>query len=222
MSNESILVIAPHPLDEILGAGGAIAAHSATGARVSVLYLTGGESERHKALKRAARDCSELLGAEPPQFADLPENRTDELPLCELIGIIEAAVRATMPERVYVSHGGNLNLDHQRAFAATVTACRPMPGASVREILAYEVLSSTDWAPAVSGMAPFLPNVLVDISATIDRKMQALDLYGEEMRSAPHARSSESVRALARIRGHSVGLNAAEAFALIRRIESAR
>jgi LmbE family N-acetylglucosaminyl deacetylase len=116
-----------------------------------------------------------------------------------------------------VSHGGNLNVDHQVAYRAAVTALRPMPGAPVREIYAYEIASSTDWAPP--GFADgFRPTCFVDISAVLERNRRALEAYAFELRDPPHARSLAAVETLARRRGASVALAAAEAFVTLRHI----
>jgi LmbE family N-acetylglucosaminyl deacetylase len=132
--------------------------------------------------------------------------------------VIERTVSDVRPGAVYVSHGGNLNIDHQTAFRATATALRPMPGASVSDFCAYEIPSSTDWAPPGMG-EPFQPTRFVDIASVLDKKMRALEVYSFDMRHEPHARSIPAVERLARRRGNSVGLEAAEAFAVLRQIE---
>jgi hypothetical protein len=95
-----------------------------------------------------------------------------------------------------------------------MTACRPLPGAKVREIYTFEVMSSTDWGSAA--LEPFSPQLSVDITDYLDVKLAVLDAYRIEMKSVPHSRSIEHVRALALHRGHSVGVHAAEAFMMVR------
>ena len=122
-----------------------------------------------------------------------------------------------MPQVVYVHHAGDVNVDHRRLHEAVVTACRPMPGHSVQRLLSFEVVSSTEWQPP--GSAPsFQPNYFVDISAQWERKREALSVYSSEMRPWPHARSIEAVEHLARWRGAQVGLEAVEAFSLLRQV----
>ena len=102
---------------------------------------------------------------------------------------------------------------------AVVVACRPMPGNQiVKTILFFETLSSTEWQPPGSA-APFLPNWFVDIGETIEKKLIALKKYDMEMRPWPHARSIEAVKHLARYRGSNIGVPAAEAFMLGRKLE---
>jgi LmbE family N-acetylglucosaminyl deacetylase len=126
-------------------------------------------------------------------------------------------VREVKPDLVYASHPGNLNIDHRRVYEATVTALRPQPGLSARATYAYEILSSTNWAPRGIGPA-FRPQRFVDIGDSFELKLKALELYGDEMRPSPHARSLEAVKAHAAYRGSTVGLAFAEAFEIIREI----
>lgn len=213
--SRKVLVIAPHGLDEALGCGGTMARHADEGDEVHVLILCGDGSGRDAQRRVSAHKAAEILGAKPPRFAGFPENRSDTVPLSDMVGVIERCAAELKPEVVYVSHGGNLNIDHQTSFRAAVTALRPVPGSSVRAIYAYEILSSTDWAPVGLGNL-FQPSRFVEVTAQLGRKMRALELYGEEMRPAPHARSVDSVRALARLRGGTVGYAGAEAFTVVR------
>jgi LmbE family N-acetylglucosaminyl deacetylase len=211
----TVLVISPHGLDEALGCGGAMARHAAEGDAVHVLILFGDGTGRDAARRINAQKAAKILGAHPPRFAGFPENRSDTIPLIEIVGAIEKCASELKPEVVYVSHGGNLNIDHRTSFRAAVTAFRPLPGSSVRAIYTYEILSSTDWAPQDAGTA-FQPSRFVEITGQLARKLEALKAYGDEMRPAPHARSMEGVRALARLRGGTIGVDAAEALGVVR------
>jgi LmbE family N-acetylglucosaminyl deacetylase len=213
----SVLVIAPHGLDEALGCGGTMARHADEGDKVHVLILCGDGSGRDAARRVAATKAAQILSAKPPQFSGFPENRSDTVPLLEIVGAIEKCAAEVKPEIVYVTHGGNLNVDHQTSFRAAVTALRPVPGSSVHAIYTYEILSSTDWAPA-GIREPFRPTRFVGIAAQLDRKMKALESYGDEMRPAPHARSVTNARRLAELRGATAGMAAAEAFEIVREI----
>ncbi len=215
MPNGPVLVVAPHALDEVLGCGGAIALAAAAGRTVHILVLCGDGSDHDGRRREAAGRAAKLLGAEPPGFAGFPENASDTVPLGKVVEVIERVVGELRPETVYVAHGGNLNVDHQTAFRATATALRPVPASPVAEFLAYEIASSTDWAPPGFG-APFVPNRFVDIERVLERKLAALEVYAFDMRPEPHARSITALANLARSRGASVGLRAAEAFMVLR------
>lgn len=216
-----VLVIAAHPDDEVLGCGGTMARAAAEGAAVHVLFLADGVSARGggtadvaAALARrreAAVAAAAALGARPPAFGDFPDNRLDGVPLIEIVQRVEEAIARIHPATVITHHGGDLNIDHRLVHQAVVTACRPLPGSSVRALWCFETVSSTEWASAAIGDA-FRPTLYVDIAAFLEAKLRALDCYGEEMRAFPHARSREAVEALARLRGASAGRGAAESF----------
>jgi N-acetylglucosamine malate deacetylase 1 len=218
MAASSVLIVAPHALDEVLGCGGTMALQAAAGRRVFVLVLCGDGTGLDSRRREAAGKAALLLGTEPPRFAGFPENRSDTIGLGEFVAAVERTVADLRPSTVYVSHGGNLNIDHQTAFRASATALRPMPGGSVSEFFGYEIPSSTDWTPPGFG-EKFSPTRFVDISSVLSRKMDALEAYGIDMRPSPHARSMAAVENLARARGASVGLVAAEAFSVLRQIE---
>jgi LmbE family N-acetylglucosaminyl deacetylase len=224
----NILVVAAHPDDEVLGCGGTVARLAREGHKVRIAILGEGITARYPerrqadtglmaALRQASRQVAQLLGSADLVQHELPDNRFDTVPLLEVVKIVENLIRDFAPEVIYTHHGGDLNIDHRIVHQAVLTAARPLPGQMVREIYAFEVSSSTEWA--FYGLEPFFrANVLVDISGTLDLKLQALSLYETEARPFPHPRSPEALRALARRWGSVAGCQAAEAFALIRAV----
>ena len=223
------LVVAAHPDDEILGAGGVMARHSAAGDRVFILIMATGASSRAgvdapaadeaiQALKAAAGRAALAVGAAPPFYADLPDNRMDGLDLLDVVRAIERVLDDIQPEIIYTHSPLDLNIDHEITARAVLTAARPQPENGVRAIHAFEVPSATGWYPRGDGRE-FVPSRYVDISGEpLDAKMAALSCYAAEMRAFPHARSLEAVAALAKWRGSAVGLDAAEAFTVLREI----
>ncbi|MCP5370552.1 MAG: PIG-L family deacetylase [Hyphomicrobiales bacterium] len=221
----SVAIIAAHPDDEILGVGATAARHVDGGDDVHVLILATGALSRTTGtaaavsdLERAARQAAEVLGTRPPRFLGLPDNRLDSLDLLDVVQAVEAFVADVAPRIVYTHHHGDLNVDHGITQRAVLTACRPLPGGTVRAIHAFETLSSTEWAAGDPGDA-FRPNRYVEVTATLDRKMRALEAYASEMRDFPHPRSAQAVRALAALRGAQVGVEAAEAFMVTREVD---
>ena len=140
----------------------------------------------------------------------------DNVPLLNVVQALEPVIQSILPQVIYTHHHGDLNIDHQITHNAVMTACRPLPRGTAREIFAFEALSSTEWASP--HIEPFLPNVFVDVSEFLDFKLQALRAYQLEMRPAPHSRNIEHAQSLAIHRGHSVAVRAAEAFMSIRQI----
>jgi len=225
----SVFVVAAHPDDEVLGCGGSIARHADAGDHVQVLIVAeGATSRQHQRdrgqvdtelsdLARAAQNAGEILGVTGVELLALPDNRLDTIDRLDLVKLIEARIERYQPQIVYTHHAGDVNIDHRRLHEAVVTACRPTPRHPVNRLLSFEVASSTEWQPPGSAPA-FQPNWFMDISEQWERKRLALEAYASEMRPWPHARSIQALEHLARWRGAQVGVQAAEAFCLLRQL----
>lgn len=221
---DRIAAIFAHPDDEVLACGATLARHAAEGAEVRILILATGLASRgaaadvaFAALRQDGERAAAAMGAQGIEFADFPDNAMDSVPLLDVVKRVEAFLAAFPARRVYTHHAGDVNVDHRVVHQAVITACRPLPGAAVREILAGEVNSSTEWAPAGS-LPPFLPTEFVNVSATLAAKQAAMACYGSELREWPHPRSLRGIEALARWRGTQSGCDAAEAFTTVRRL----
>ena len=228
--SKSVLVIAAHPDDEVLGCGGSMARHVDEGDSVHAVILAEGITSRYdqrdrdrqaselSELGKVAHRANEILGVKELVLHDFPDNRMDSLARLDIVKMVEELLVRFSPEVVYTHHAGDVNIDHRRIHEAVVTAIRPMPDRQqVRRLLFFEVASSTEWQPPGSA-TPFAPNWYVDISTTLKRKLDALDAYASEMRDWPHARSLKAVEHLARWRGSNIGVPAAEAFMLGRQL----
>ena len=223
----SVLVVAAPPDDEVLGAGGTIARHAAEGERVTIAILGEGITSRYADraeadsgllgdLQSDAKRAADRLGAAELLTFDLPDNRFDTVPQIEVVKIVEGLVEKTAPHTIYTHLAADLNVDHGVVHRAVLTATRPIGPEAVGEIYAFEVPSSSDWAFGQFG--PFRPGHFVDVSTTLEAKIEAMELYASEARPFPHPRSPESLRALARKWGTAVGRDAVEAFEVVRRI----
>lgn len=221
--NRTVLVVAAHPDDEILGCGATIAKHGSQGDSVHIVILAEGVTSRDarrdrevrtaelSEIGRAAHNAKQIIGASSLTLHDFSDNRMDSVDRLDIIKTVERHIEKIRPSLVYTHHAGDLNIDHRITHESVVTACRPVPSQCVSTLLFFEVPSSTEWH--VPGAAPaFLPNWYSDITSTLDRKIQALGAYSMEMHKWPHPRSIEAVTHLARWRGASVGVDAAEAF----------
>ncbi len=205
--SKNVLVCAAHPDDEMLGCGGVIARHIAEDDVVNVIFLTHG-----RAGAAAAHSATRILRTSVPHFIGYPDQGLDTISLLSLTQSIERWSQPMNPNIVYTHHAGDLNADHRRVTKAVMTAFRPLPGSSIEAIYGYETLSSTEWSVDHA----FVPQRYVAIDLT--KKMTALWEYDTEMRPYPHSRSYETVTALARFRGSSVGVQHAEAFTVLREV----
>lgn len=222
----SILVVAAHPDDEVLGLGGTIA--GLCGEPVDIAILGEGVTSRYadpaevnrediETLHACAEKAGGLLGARSVRLLSLPDNRFDSLPLLDVIKIVEGLVEELAPHTIYTHHPGDLNIDHTVTHRAVLTATRPTAGCPVKDILAFEIPSSTEWA-FQQLERPFAANVFVDIGKGIEKKIEAMEVYEGEARKFPHPRSPDALRASAQRWGTVVGCEHAEAFELVRSI----
>jgi LmbE family N-acetylglucosaminyl deacetylase len=216
-----ILTVAAHPDDETLGAGGTMAWHAARGDTGRVCILTDGVTSRHDRVDQqeacAQRAC-DTLGVERVIFVGLPDQRLDTLSLLDVITPIEECIDILKPDVVLTHFQGDVNEDHRLVARATMVATRPV-GTSVRRVCAFEIPSSTDWAPPLPGSV-FAPNMYVDISDSLAVKLTAMKAYADthhsEVRPYPHPRSMEALKAYAQRHGVASGMLAAEPFMLLR------
>jgi LmbE family N-acetylglucosaminyl deacetylase len=216
----NIMVIAAHPDDEVLGCGGVIARHSTQGDEVHVVVATRGIPEIYapeliEESRSELKAAHDLLKVTETHFLDFPAPKLDTIPGYELADEIKKVINRVKPETVYLPHGGDIHLDHRAVYTATLVAARPANDCSVRQLLCYETLSETEWAPLTGGGA-FLPTVFINITDYLETKMKAMACYRTQLKEPPHSRSLDAIKALATLRGASVGFLAAEAFELER------
>lgn len=218
-----IAVVAPHPDDEILGCGGTMARAAAAGAEVHVVVVTRGqpplfEQQLVDRIRRETLRAHAMLNVTDTQFLDFPAAGLDQIPRSDLNHALSSALSRIEPDLLLVPFIGDIHLDHQIVFNAALVYARPRSPIGPTRILAYETLSETNWlAPGVT--PAFIPNVFVDISATIDSKIAAFSSFETQVKPSPDERSVEAIRALATLRGATVYRHAAEAFVLIRQVD---
>jgi LmbE family N-acetylglucosaminyl deacetylase len=219
----SVLVFAAHPDDEVLGMGGTIAVHARQGDAVRVVCVTDGSSSQYpgdtetRERKNAeAKRAAEILGVADYVHLDLPDMRLDTVAHVDLNRVVEEQVRELAPSVVYTAHP-DLNQDHRALFDSVSVAVRPVPGQAVRRVLTYAPTSSTEWTPA--GANWFVPTWYVDITDTLERKLEAFRCFATELRDYPHPRSDRALRAHAELHGATVGCEYAEPFVLVRSVE---
>jgi LmbE family N-acetylglucosaminyl deacetylase len=220
-----VLVVVAHSDDESISMAGTIRKHIDSGDKVYVVSMTDGVGARNEAnksdvakRKQSAAQASRVLGFEWGDCYDFSDNAMDSYPLLEIVKAVEQAKVKYQPTLVYTHSGADLNVDHRVVANAVLTAFRPQPLESCKEIRLFEVASATDFGnPAITGT--FAPNLFVNITNKWDAKSKALNAYASEMRDYPHSRSVEGIMNLAKIRGNQAGLKLAEAFEIIRKVD---
>lgn len=220
----SVLVVAPHPDDEVLGVGGTIARFVAAGTPVDVLIATKASPPIFNSTfweegRREAAAAHKVLGVRRTLFYDFPAAMLDGVPHFEMNAAFLATMRELKPTTVFVPFPGDIHQDHRLIFDSVMVAVRPVGGNSVREVLAYETLSETNWNAGRDISTSFSPDCFIPLEEShLEAKMSAMRAYASQLKEFPNERSLRSLEALARLRGSTVEVAAAEAFVTIRRI----
>ena len=218
LSNEKLLVIAPHSDDEVLGCGGLISKIKKSGGNVFVLIFNLGfekddtpesqqkrKNEVENAMKILNVDDYHLVHTTPDGNRDL-----DARPLHSLIEIIESTSNVSLekisPTIVAIPTIYSHHQDHVHVHNACIAALRPISTPVANVVLSYEAPEHSRWS--ASGI--FEPNFFVDIDDVIDKKIEAFLQYESQIR--PGGRDADSIRNQAKYRGEEVGKKLCEAY----------
>ncbi len=213
-----VLVIAVHPDDETLGCGGTLLRHKAEGDCIYWLIITTND-KKYSAERNAHRDemvkkATELYGFDGVFEAEFPTTQLDTLDVNTLVERINRVYNEVKPNIVYLNFVNDVHSDHKAAFDAAYTCTRSFRKPFIERIYMIEALSETEFAPSIPSLS-FCPNVYVDITHFIDKKLEIMSLYDTEIMQEPYPRSLSSIKALARVRGSRAGVMYAEAFQLL-------
>jgi LmbE family N-acetylglucosaminyl deacetylase len=222
MDRTRVVVIAAHPDDELLGAGGTLARHVRDGDEVHAIIVADGAGSRYpdelvSTLEKQARRAAEVIGFTSLQFLSLPDQRLDTIPLIELTQRLEGVLDEIEPGTVYTHFPEDVNADHRLVARCAWTACRPYARPQLRKFAVFETPSSTEWAWPMPG-TEFRPNLFVDVTDTLAVKIAAMECYETELRDYPHPRSSRALRERAAYWGSDVGRLAAEPLLVLREV----
>jgi LmbE family N-acetylglucosaminyl deacetylase len=213
------IIVAPHPDDEILGAGGTMIRRKAEGGVTAWLIVTcisvnGGWTEeavlqREKEINKVRK----LLQFDEIFYLKLPTASLDQLPIKSIVESISNVFSRYQPNEVFLPHISDIHSDHRIVNQATVSCTKWFRHPYINRVLSYETPSETDFG--IGDRSYFRPNYIVDISSQIEQKLDALKAYESEIGAPPFPRSLDLVRALSQVRGATAGYKAAEAFELL-------
>lgn len=217
-----VLVVAVHPDDETLGCGGTILKHKAQGDEIYWLVVTGPIKGDHPAFtdefiakRNALVDrVADAYGFNETIKLNLPTQKLHAVDLKDIIVKVADVFKRIQPDTIYMMYNNDVHSDHRVAFDAVYSCTKSFRYPFINSILMIEALSETEFSLATQATA-FVPNVYVDITKYIDKKLEIMDLYDTEVMQEPYPRSLSSIKALARVRGSRAGVMYAEAFQLL-------
>lgn len=212
-----ILVLAAHPDDEVLGMGGTIRKLANKKNTICLCVITEGASAQYldknmiKVRREACIKSAKILGIKKVEFLEFEDMSLETIPHLEINKKIEKIIKRFNPEILFTTSDNDLNKDHQKVFESSLIISRPH-SSNIKKIYTYEI-------PSIN-KTEFSPNVFFDISKEFSKKIEAFKIYKSEIEKFPHPRSIKYLESLAHIRGTQSGLEKAEAFRLIKSIET--
>ncbi len=220
----NVIVIAAHPDDEIIGAGGTLLKHVPNNDKVYWLIVTNMSEENGYSRINVERRQNEIKEvAAQMQFTETfnlnykPANlQPADLP--NLIFKIAEIFNRIKPECIYVMNRSDAHSDHRVVFEAVMACTKSFRYPFIKKVLMYECISETEFAPALPENV-FMPNYFVDITSFINAKLSITGIYKSEIGEHPFPRSSDNIKALAHFRGATAGVKYAEAFQLVKYID---
>lgn len=222
--NKSVIVIAPHADDEIIGCGATIAKHVYNEDEVIIVIATNaaiGAPELYtengiQLVRKEALNAHKILGVKKTLFLDFPAPALNSFPEYKISLEFSSIFNKYNPSFLYIPHPGDIHQDHKAIYRAALVSARPLGGNKISNIYCYETLSETEWTPMQE--RPFVPNHFIDVTNHFQKKIDAMNCYQSQIKDFPHSRSIESFLSLAKYRGSTIGVEKAEAFEVERQI----
>jgi LmbE family N-acetylglucosaminyl deacetylase len=220
---KKILIVCAHPDDEVIGCGGTISLLSKT-AKIDLLVFTNGEGSRKfssdeqyrkKTLQRKQmlQKSSKVLGIKNIHQLNFRDNQLDTYPLLEITKELEKYLKKYKPDTIFTHYKNDLNIDHRKVFEAVITATRPFKNKFIKNLLSFEITSSTELSYSKN---QFNPNFFVDINDKIKLKKKSLNIYRNQFNKELGLLTIENIINLAKYRGSYIGSKYAEAFEIVR------
>jgi LmbE family N-acetylglucosaminyl deacetylase len=220
--SESILVVAVHPDDETLGCGGTLLRFHNSGAEIHWMIVTsmkphlGFSSDKIEQRDREILQVAQMYNFSSVHSLGFPTTQLDTIPMSELISAISNVFKTVKPTQVFLPFLHDVHSDHQQAFSAAFSCSKTFRYPSIRKVLMMETLSETDFS--FSYNSGFIPNLFINVSDFIERKIDIMKVYSSEILYHPFPRSIETIQALALLRGAASGCKYAESFIILKEI----
>jgi N-acetylglucosamine malate deacetylase 1 len=215
---KKIVVITPHPDDEVLGLGATISRFADMNIEVSILVVSGHlpplyNQRFFNITKIEAEKAFKIMNVTNWEFLEIPATTVHQVPVAELNSKINNFLKLHNPDWVFIPFPDR-HIDHRTIFDSSIVSCRPINKNFPKVVLAYETLSETHWN--VPGIEPaFIPDLFIDTSNYMKQKEKALNCYNSQI-DGNSSRSVEACMALAKFRGSQNGCDYAEAFKVVR------
>lgn len=219
---KKVLFVATHADDETLGCGGTILKHKAQGDEIHWLLMSGPTAAppmyyKDEVIQRRANTVKKVEAAyqfDSVHYLAFQAMFLHQVDAWDMIKKVDSVINEVKPNIIYLMNNTDVHSDHRVAFDAVYACTKSFRKPFIEQILMLEALSETEFALATQATT-FVPNVYVDITPYMDKKLEIMEMYQDQLMQEPYPRSISSIKALARVRGSRAGVMYAEAFQLL-------
>ncbi|MDD1773334.1 MAG: PIG-L family deacetylase [Methanomassiliicoccales archaeon] len=173
---DRFLIVAPHPDDDAIGCGGTILKLVDAGRSVRIVYLSVQSSKdfsRRERLDEIARSL-EIMGVKDHSFLS-----KEFPPKNEIADMVEKELSTFKPDAVFVPSPLENHDQHLETFEAYSELRKGRDGNE--DTILYEI-----WTPLI-------PNMIVDITRFMDRKLDAVNAHRTQTKDLDYARAAEGL-----------------------------
>lgn len=208
--HKKVIVIAVHPDDETLGAGGTLLKHQANGDEIHCIFCTdifeseGFSKEQIDTREQEIQEICKSYNFASIHRLGLKTTKIDEYNTSYLVSLFSQIFTKIKPNILYLPFAYDVHSDHRIIFQAAFSCTKSFRYPSIEKILMMETLSESEFAPTLPNQS-FIPNVFVDISAFFEKKCEIMKIYQSELGKSPFPRSIENIEALATFRACTMG-----------------
>jgi LmbE family N-acetylglucosaminyl deacetylase len=220
---KKVLVVAIHPDDETLGCGGTLLKHKESGDEIHWLIATemtvehGFKESVVRKRKEEIQKVNRLYNFDSINRLGFPTTKIDNNDTSYLVNKISKIFNQIKPDTVYLPFKSDVHSDHRCFFNAAFSCTKSFRYPFIKRVYMMETLSETEFAPSTKEDS-FIPNIFIDISDYIDKKIDIMKVFESEIGDHPFPRSVRNIKALATFRGASSNCNYAESFMLLKEI----
>ena len=215
-----IAIVAVHPDDETLGAGGTLLKYKNEGVIISWIIVTGISTDFGYSKEHVEKRQKEILEvAKRFQFDNVIEFnfqpiKLDEINFSDLVNAFSNTFNQLKPDTIILPNRSDVHSDHKFSFDAAYCCTKNFRYPFINKIMMCEYISETEFAPAIHENV-FIPTIFVDISKFIDDKLEIMKIYESEVMQGNLPRSLSAIRSLNGFRGSRIGVEYSESFALL-------
>ena len=216
---KSVLVVAPHPDDETLGCGGTLLRHVTLGDVVNCIFVTKSQknTKNYKSRKNEIKIIKKKYNFKNLTVGNFICTKLHKYDSSKIINFFSKEIKKIKPNILYVPFREDAHSDHRVVFDCISPMFKSFRYPYIKSVRIYETLSETNFKSSFTKNG-FEPNLWINISDFLNKKIDIMNIYKSEIGKHPFPRSEKAIKSLAILRGSFSGHKYSEAFKVIKEI----